>query len=78
MAGIAGLAVIAVPRYIVMFVRQVDRVVMLVAVDAAEGRIISRRSMAFRALVPLTLMLAAVDREVLPVVIPGRRYPGGR
>ena len=36
MAGVTGLAVIAVTRYIVVFVSQVNRVIMFVAINTTE------------------------------------------
>lgn len=58
-----------------MFIRQVDRIVMLVAIDTAEQGIVAWRRVAIHALIPFAFMFAAIDREVLPVMIPGGRGP---
>ena len=49
---------------------------MFVAIDTTEHREIVRCGMALHAVVPCAFMRPAVDREILLVVVPGRRIPG--
>ena len=44
--------------------------------DTIEYGEIARCSMAIHALIPFIFMLSAVNREILLIVIPGRRLPG--
>lgn len=74
MAGKTGWAIIGVPGYtIVLIVR--FRVHM--ASGAGKLHIVSRVHMAVYTLIPFALMLATVDREVLPIMIKGGWLPGG-
>ncbi len=49
---------------------------MLVAVDATEEGKIARAGVAIDTLIPFILMLAAVDREILLVMVKSGRIPG--
>ena len=49
---------------------------MLVAVDATEELKIARAGVAIDTLIPFILMLAAVDREILLVMVKSGRIPG--
>ncbi len=50
-------------------------ILVIVAIQAIEHGIIIRRGMAFIAVVPLTLMLPAVNREIHIVVVKSGRLP---
>ena len=51
-------------------------VVVFVAIYATEYGIIARYYMAIDALIPFSVVVSAVDREILIVVVPGRWRPG--
>ncbi len=69
MALVAGLTVELVILHIIVLIGQVIGVVVLVAIDATEGRETSRRSVAFTAFVPLALVFSTVNREIIVVVL---------
>ncbi len=58
-----------------MFIRQVDRIVMLMAIDAAEQAIVAGCGVAVHTFIPLPFMFATVDGEILTVMIPDRGDP---
>lgn len=58
-----------------MVVPNLYRVIVFVAIDAAEGGEITTQ-MAVGTVVPFALVLAAVNREVHVVVVESRGYPG--
>ena len=45
------------------------------AINAAEQVVVTRRRMTFCACVPFAIMSTAIDREILLVVVEGRRVP---
>jgi hypothetical protein len=75
MAGIASLACECIIIHIAVFIRKVGLVIMLMAIDTAEGGIISCNGMAFTAGVPYPPVPSAVNREILPVMIKCRWLP---
>ena len=69
MTRITGRAGKAVATYIIVLVRQAVRIVVLMAVDAAKGLEIARRSVAFRALIPFALVFSTEDGEIQLIVL---------
>ena len=78
MTIVAGRTVVRVARFTLVVVIHRVLVVVFMAIDATERGEITRRRMAFDTSVPFTIVGAAVDPEVLGVVVEGRRVPGGR
>ena len=75
MAIVASLAVVAVAAYILVFIIHFGAV-MFVAVNTFELSIVGCVHMAIRAYIPFPFMFAGINREILTVVIPIRRFPG--
>ena len=76
MAFITGIAVINVPGNPAMFIGQVLGVIVCVAVNATEYGIIARGGMAVRAIIPFSIVPAAVNGEIHAIVVKVRRFPG--
>jgi hypothetical protein len=76
MATVASVAIILISRYITMVTIGV-LTTMFVAVDALEGAKVIGYVMAIGANIPLVSMISGEDREILGIVIPCRRCPGG-
>ena len=75
MATITSCTVVLVSIYPVVVVVHIVLVVVLVAVNATELRKIAGCGMAFHTGIPLAFMIATVNREIHPVVVPSRRCP---
>ena len=73
-AGQAGGAVVGIPRHAIVFIVRL-RVGM--AGGAGELGVIRRIGMTIHTSIPLSIMFATEDREVLPVVIKGGGHPTG-
>lgn len=70
----AGLVVVYIAADITVLFVHVCLVV-FVAIDTGELSVVVRTGMAFRTIVPFSLVLTGVNREVLPVVIKSGRLP---
>lgn len=70
----AGLVVVHITADTIVFFVRICLVV-LVARDAGKFCIVVRTGMAFRTIVPFSLVLTGIYREVLPVVIKSGRLP---
>jgi hypothetical protein len=75
MAVQAGDAVVYITAHALVLIVHILLVV-LVAVDAAENGIVAGIGMTVGALVPLSIVLPGINREVLHVVVEGGRLPG--
>ena len=69
MTGVTSLTLIQVTWFITMFVKQVGRVVVLVAIYATERLKIVRCSMAFVTFIPFSIMISAEYWEIELVVL---------
>lgn len=74
MAGKTGCTIIVVSRNTIVLI---IRFRIHMAGGAGKLGIVGRVDMAVCTLIPFALVLAAVDREILSVVIKGGRLPGG-
>jgi hypothetical protein len=75
---VTSLAIIHIAADVIVLICQVSGVVVLVAIDAAEKRIIPKRGVAIRATVPFAIVLSGIDREVqIVVLIEARGVPSG-
>ena len=76
-AGITSRAGVHIPGNVIVLVSHVRRIIVFVAVDAAEGHKIPGGGMAFGAGVPFVFVFAAINGEIHVVVIKGGGVPGG-
>ena len=76
MTGVTSIALIYISRNPIVLIQQVRGGVMFVAINAAEGCKVARTGMAFRTIVPFSLVFPAVNGEVHSIMIKSRRYPG--
>lgn len=60
-----------------MVVGHVCRIVVFVAIYAAKQGVVARRRVAIRTLIPLSIVFAAVYREVHAIMVKSSRRPGG-
>lgn len=74
MASVAPGVVVLIRRHILVVIFQLILVIM--AIQAIVDRKIASGGVAFAALVPLVVVLPAVDREVHIVMVKIRRFPG--
>jgi len=70
----AGITIVLVSRNTLMLIVHI-RLVMLMAIDTAKQGIVGRVGMTFGTAIPFVTVFAAIDGEILPVVIEGGRFP---
>ena len=76
MTVVAGNAVILIIRYILVFIGQIYRIIMLMAKDTFKNSKIICIHMTLSTETPGTSVSSGIDREILTIMIPGGLSPG--
>lgn len=75
MALITGYTVIDIPAYTQVLIIHIS-LVMIMAINAGIQAIVTGIGMAFRTIIPFSVVLTGIDREMLTIMIEGRGLPG--